>query len=543
MNVKDAGKKILDAWQNTKKSQKILIVAVIVLTIIAISAVVTMANQVEYEDLYVGLSNEQAGEVITQLEKDGIDVQSYSNGVLRVPKGQANELRYKLQAQGIPAGDSLDFNIYSENASSFGATDKDKAYYAQMQLQQNLAQTVNRMDKIKNSTVMLSLAEESKFALSDPGKKESTASVMVTLNPNVDQLSQTDVDAIRAIVSKGVPSLTEANIAIVDQNMHSYGTMGESTSVGTGMVGTQIELQDQVAAKLKQQIINLLTPVFGVENLSANVNVQLDFDRKTTNTLTLSPPTGSAANTGLVTSMKQTTERLQNAGTTPQGAVGMDPNGGAPTYQEIDTAAQDGTYYNVVTDFNAELNEISEQIEQAQGDISYLSAAVIVNGGEDLADVLPGVRQLIANAIGVPENRITVSSMPFDGNAAYTQMMEEQAQKLADAQQTAMLQSLILPLAILAVIVIVLFILLNSFRKNRKAKLEEERRQKEEEERAALRAAGIDVAADEELSIEELLKEKNDDMLKQVQMLVDKNPEVIAQLLRNWLSDDFGGSE
>ena len=48
----------------------------------------------------------------------------------------------------------------------------------------------------------------------------------------------------------------------------------------------------------------------------------------------------------------------------------------------------------------------------------------------------------------------------------------------------------------------------------------------------------IDVAVDDELSVEELLK-KDDNTLGQIQGLVDKDPDAIAQLLRNWLSDDF----
>ena len=60
--------------------------------------------------------------------------------------------------------------------------------------------------------------------------------------------------------------------------------------------------------------------------------------------------------------------------------------------------------------------------------------------------------------------------------------------------------------------------------------------QQEQEEQPS-----IDVVADEELNVEELLQEKNDNMVSQVRQLVDRDPDAIAQLLRNWLSDDIGG--
>nr|WP_268873170.1 flagellar basal-body MS-ring/collar protein FliF [Christensenella intestinihominis] len=538
----DAGKKALTAWKNTKKSQKALIIAVVILTIIALSVVLNMANQVEYAALFSGLSDEEAGNIITALNEEGVEVKSAPNGTLLVPKDKVDELRYTLQSEGLPGSDNFDYTLYSENAGSFGATDKDKAYYEQAQLQQNIAQTINKLGKIKNSTVLLALAKDSPYVLSGDDEKVSSASVMVTLKSSGDQLSQSDVDAIRAIVSKAVPALTEDNISIVDQNMHLYGTASEGSG-GTTQVDAQIQLQKKVSSELEQQVLNLLSPVFGPENLTASVNVILDFDKNTTNSLTLSPPTNDAENMGIITSMKQTTERLQNAGTTPEGEPGVDPNGGAPTYQEIDAAAQDSTYYNTVTEVNAEVNEINQQIEEAQGDISDLSATLIINGDDSLTDLLPEVRQQIATAIGVPEDKITVSAMPFEENTLYAQAMEEQAKEMEAQRTSDMIKNVVVPLAIIAGIMVMLLIILREIKKKRESDLEQERmanwtemQQQEQEEQPS-----VDVVADEELNVEELLQEKNDNMVSQVRQLVDRDPDAIAQLLRNWLSDDIGG--
>ena len=389
------------------------------------------------------------------------------------------------------------------------------------------------MDKIKSSTVLLSLADKSGFVLSDDSNPNSTAAVMVVLKSSSDMLSQSDVDAIRAIVTKSVPSLTEENISVVDQNMHSYGS--GSASSGVNQVDTQVNLQQKVASDLEQQIVNLLSPVFGPENLSASVNVTLNFDKTTTNSLTLTPPTNDAENMGIITSMKQTEERLQNGGTTPEGEPGQDPNGGAPTYQEIDDAAQDSTYYQTVNEVNAEVNEISQQIEEAQGDITELSATLIINGDDSIADVLPQVRQQIATAIGVSEDKITVSSMPFTQNTLYQQALEEQAAAMEQQQRSEMLQTLIPPIAIVAGILILLLVIMSNRRKRREQELEEQRMQ---EWSGDTTGQHIDVAVDDELSVEELLK-KDDNTLGQIQGLVDKDPDAIAQLLRNWLSDDF----
>lgn len=516
-----------------------MIIAVIILTIVALSVVLNMANQVEYDVLFSGLSNEQAGNVQAALDEKKVNYKTADNGTLLVPKEQAASLRNALQSEGLPGGDNLDYTLYSENANSFGATDKDKAYYEQAQLQQNIAQTINKMDKIKNSTVLLVLAKDNAYVLSDQEDQVSSASVMVTLKSNDSQLSQSDVNAIRSIVSKAVPSLTEDNIAIVDQNMRTYGTSSDEEG-GTSKVDSQLQLQKKVSSDLEQQILNLLSPVFGPENLSASVNVILDFDKSTTNSLTLSPPTNDAQNMGIITSMKQTTERLQNAGTTPEGEPGVDPNGGTVSYQGLDAAAQDSTYYNAVTEVNAEVNEISQQIEEAQGDIAELSATLIINGDDNLTEILPEVRQQIATAIGVSEDKVTVSSMPFEQNTLYAQAMEQQAKEMEAQQLNDTVKNVIVPLAIVAGIIIALLVILRTIRKKREGAVQEETLAWDAP-RAEDAASLVDVAADEELDVEALLQKKNDDMVRQVRDLVDKDPDAIAQLLRNWLSDDIGG--
>ena len=156
---------------------------------------------------------------------------------------------------------------------------------------------------------------------------------MVVLKSSSDMLSQSDVDAIRAVVTKAVPSLTEENISVVDQNMHSYGSA--SASSGVNQVDTQVNLQQKVASDLEQQIVNLLSPVFGPENLSASVNVTLNFDKTTTNSLTLTPPTNDAENMGIITSMKQTEERLQNGGTCLLYTSGVQYFGGNVSFGDL----------------------------------------------------------------------------------------------------------------------------------------------------------------------------------------------------------------
>jgi len=507
---------------------------VIALTIVAVSVVVTMNNQVEHTVLYSGLDSATAGQIQAQLEEQGVDVQAKGDGTLLVPKDEANALRYSLSAEGYPQTD-VDFSLYQENAGSFSATDMDKTLYAQYQLQINLARVINKMEKIQSSTVMLSLADKSQFVLSDNNNRESTASVMVEVVPG-QTLTDADVNAIREYVSGSVPSLPVENIRVVDQYMNSYGGSGDTNSVE--VVDEHYVLQNSVGQQLGEQIINLLAPVFGREKLSANVNAILDFDKYTSESITLEPP-ADADNMGIIVSMKTMEERILGA-TAAEGEPGLDTNGGAPVYQEVQGMNQDDVYYQVTQEINAEVNQLIENLERAQGTIKDLSATLIIDGGDEIADMLPEIRTMISTAVGIPEDKITVSNMPFEENVRLQQLADEQAQAIAEQERNDLIKTLIIPIAIVAGALVIVLLILNSVKKNKEMELEAQRLQWEAEQAAqqAEQEGGINLVADEDISVEDIMKSDTDTTLKQLQSMISGNPEVIAQVLRNWLLDD-----
>lgn len=528
-------KKLTESWKKAQRSQQILIIAVIALTVVAISVVVSMNSQVQYTVLYSGMDPATAGAIQTYLEDESVDVQAKGDGTLLVPADQANALRYELGAQGLLPTTDIDYSLYQDNASSFSATDADKALYAQYQLQVNLARTINKMEKIDASTVMLSLADTSQFVLSENNNRESTASVMVEVAAG-QTLTDADVNSIREIVSGAVKSLPMENIRVVDQYMNSYGGSGDANSVE--VTDEHYKLQQSVGEQLGSQIVNLLAPVFGREKLSTNVNVILDFDKYSSESITLEPP-GDADNMGIIVSLKTMEERILG-GTVAEGEPGLDTNGGAPVYQEVEGMNADDVYYQVTQELNAEVNQLIENLERAQGSIKDISATLVIDGGDEISDLLPEIRTMISTAVGIPEDKITVSNMAFEENIRLQELADEQAQAIAEQERNDLIRTLIIPIAIIAGILVVVLLILNSVKRNKQMELEQQRLQWEAEQ-AALQAeqgGGIDLVADEEISVEDLMKSESDSTLKQLQSLISGNPEVIAQVLRNWLLDD-----
>ena len=73
----------------------------------------------------------------------------------------------------------------------------------------------------------------------------------------------------------------------------------------------------------------------------------------------------------------------------------------------------------------------------------------------------------------------------------------------------------------------------------RKKKREQELQAELDAQLAAETVSGIDLLADEDLSIEDLTN-KDSETTEKIFKLVETNPEAVAQLLRNWLDDEYG---
>lgn len=513
----------------------ILMIVVVAGAIVGLSVVASFANQVTYAVLFSGMNSNDAGDVYNKLQEMGVPAKAEGNGTIEVPKDQVNQLTYQLNSEGYPKS-GLNFDFYTQNATSFGMTDQDKRLYLQFQLEQNISQTINQMDKIKSSTVMITLPQQSSYVLSSQNQSKATASVVLELKDG-QTLSANDAATIRAVVSKSVENLAPEDITIADSQMNTY-SINDLGGNSSGSVSEQLELQAQVADKLHKQILDLLTPVFGAEKLSASVNVLLNFDKNTTNSITLAPPVDNGDNTGLIVSMKQTEEQMLN-GAGPSGQPGQVTNGGGvDTNQATASPAASGNYSNITKEINAEVNQINQQLEKAQGTIQDLSATVIIDGGDDVKALLPDVKKEIATAIGVPEDKITVANMSFAQNTQYQQTLKDQQDAIAKMQQGQLIQSLIIAGAIVAVALIVIGSMRSAARRKRMA-LENELQVQQFNANALSYNGGVDVVADEQLSIEDLMEKDKNNTLGQLQGLVEKDSEMIAQLLRNWLSDDY----
>jgi flagellar M-ring protein FliF len=536
--LKKTTDKILGYFKDLEKGQRTRFFVFTTLAIVILIAASVFLSQKSYTVLYSGMDPSDAGEMLSVLEDMGIDAKAEGSNTILVESSQADTVRMQLAAEGYPKS-GFNFDIFS-NASGLGMTDMEKRVYYQFQLQDNLSQVIKKLDKVDDAVVNISLAQESAFVLSE-NEKPASASVLLKLKDN-QSISPEEVRAIAELVAKSVSGLSVDDVRIVDSNMKLYTLENEAPYSN---LGTQLELQQQVKHTLQQQVISLLAPVFGEKSVLAQVNVTLDFDKQTTETVNFSPPVEGSTE-GLAVSMKELAETVK--GDNAESVAGIDANGANSTtsYPEL-TDGEDSVYNKVSRETNLELNETRTKIENAQGRIRDLSVAVVIVSSDMEDDYRENVRSLVANAIGVASDRVSVEMLPFlklEDNASENQdvvnAFNDQKDMMDIASRASTTRLLILAgAAVLSFVILIAAIL--SLRKKSEPVYEAEV------------GSMFDYTSGEDIFPESIsgsfpqqappdaiseIKDVQDTNLAQLGDYVERRPEAVAQLLRNWLSDE-----
>jgi flagellar M-ring protein FliF len=263
--------------------------------------------------------------------------------------------------------------------------------------------------------------------------------------------------------------------------------------------------------------------------------VELNFDDESVSTVEFAPPVEGETE-GLIISLHELYETSRE-GEDAAGVPGTDTNGmGTVEYPYGDL--EEGEYYRqVVRDINYEINETRSQLEKAKGAVKSLSIAILLNNTAIVDDYSASVRNLVANAIGVTDNYISVERLPFQEDSAISDLIDE---------QEAFMRSMWLREIIVTVIkaLVIVFLVLSLFSLIRRiVGIAVPRGEKLSPVGGDINYLAGDTAALDEAMISSLYPDidlsKKSEGIAQLEKFIDRDPAAVAQLLRNWLTDDI----
>ncbi|NMA95156.1 MAG: flagellar M-ring protein FliF, partial [Clostridiales bacterium] len=461
----------------------------------------------EYVVLYSQLDSKEAAEIYGKLESLKIEPKLEGTSTILVPKDKEAQIRMELTREGYPqSGFNYDLVL---DSSGLGKTDDEKRTLEIYQLQERLAQSIKILDGVEDAIVTIAMPKSDNFVLKTD-RLPTTVAVIIRTELGYE-ISPEQAKNIESLIAKSVPGLIGDNISIIDTNMN---ILNVDTQEDMQNISSHFVLQQNLEERLKKQVDNLLEPVFGYKRIATSVSVRLNFDKKTTESVQFEPVVDDE---GIAVSREELREKVQNI----QGAGVAGEYENTTQYPEL-VDGDSGTYEKRQNTINYEVNEMKELIESQQGKVEDLSISVVIDSEDLDTQTTEQVRELVTMAVGTDPSKVAVHSMKFD-----TTFQDDLLKRFDERDRDDKVSYLTVAIiALLAIIIIIWIVYIN---KKRLSRLEEELAYKD----------SLPTELDEKSA--ELLPldmEEQDEAKDRIVGLVDQDPEIVAQLLRNWINED-----
>ena len=220
--------------------------------------------------LFSALPEHEKSRVVDVLRNNGIDVSiDQTTGEVLVPKPDYYEAKMKLAAEGLPSSVPQGYDIL-ENIPM--GTSRSVEFMKMKQTQEiELARSINEISNIIGARVHLAIPEKSVFVRDTA---PPTASVFVKLSDG-RVLSREQIRSIVHIVSSSIPNMSSDNVTVVDQ----YGALLSKPEDDPNLALTDKQLSHRIKVEklYRERILSLVSPIVGAGNLTAQVNVEMDF--------------------------------------------------------------------------------------------------------------------------------------------------------------------------------------------------------------------------------------------------------------------------
>ncbi|WP_194096979.1 flagellar basal-body MS-ring/collar protein FliF [Marivivens aquimaris] len=390
----------------------IMIVVVMVAGLLAWSLLSAPARTT----LYPGMAEGDKAQVMETLTTNGINaVVDTATGDIQVPSADYYRARMLLASAGLPQSVPAGSDVISD--LPMGASKSVESARLRQAQEFDLARSITEIAAVTGARVHLALSERSAF-LRD--SQPPRASVFLQLAQG-RALDRGQVDAIVNLVSSSVPGMAREDVTVVDQ-------MGRLLSRGSDdasliLSDRELEHRVQIENLYRQRIEAILAPIVGVDNLSVQVTVDMDFTRTET-TAEMLDPNGSV----VLSEQSSESESSQGSARGIPGAISNAPPPD-PTLADANTAEAAAAAESSPTNRSSSSTrnyEISRTVTATQAPgakVTRISAAIVlrqepVAEGEEGASGpdVEGLERLARNAIGFSEDRgdsLTIVAQEF----------------------------------------------------------------------------------------------------------------------------------
>ena len=526
--LKQIPKKLLEFWNKYTPKQKTILISVVSIIIIAFAVLIYITGRVEYGELTITETTKEASEVVDLLEAEGIqykldadrltvsvDLKSYSDAVLLLASND-------MPSTGITMDELLN--------NSLSTTNSDRNLKLNLYLQNQLRRYIKTMEGVREAEVYYIPVDDTNSILTT--QKETSASVLLSVN---DDFEQDTAETIAEVVASVIGNNTTDNIRVADQNGNLL--FGGAQDLYSANATSKEEYREM----LRNTFINNLYMGLiksGYDDVVIMPNLTLDFKEVDELFVEYLPAEGQEQ--GVYS--KSYTYSSENAGAYGGGVPGTSSNDEID-YMTEDSSSSTGTVdieefsylpnerrtnikYEVgaiipekssVSILGRNINTRTEEELEAEGlleDITF-DEYVRANNGETKLTVDPEIISMVSLATGIDEDDIQIISIE---QPVFIPKVVE-IREWTDYLQIA--------LAVL-IIALLVFVVFKGIGPVEVTELEPE-----------LSVEQLLATTKENQTIDDIDFNEISEVRRMIEKFVDEKPEAVAQLLRNWLNEDW----
>lgn len=489
---------------------------------------------------------EQLIETLDYLDAQKIEYVLEQN-VIKVPADRYQDIKLSLARGGLSQAPTEGSEILLQD-TGFGVSQRMETERLKHSREQQLARTIEELNTVSRARVLLAIPKQNIFARHT---KEPSATVVVTLKRG-RMLTAEETDSIVDIVASAVQGLSPTRVTVTDQNGRLLNS-GSQNSL-SALSRKQFEIEQKREDEYLQKINAILSPVIGMENYTAQVDVTMDFTQVQETQKTYNPDLPAIRSEMLI--------EENQTGSGPVGIPGALSNQ-PPLESDIPEDAANARTRGATgrsskeQTRNYELDQTISHKQNQTGVVRRLSVSVAVDYirtvGEDgtmqqvprSQQALVNLRRLLQGGIGFDMTRgdtLEVVTIPFN-------KQDEFAATEVPIYEQEWFQPMVKTLAAMIVIIVLIIFLVRPLL-NKLLSPEDTTDEYEEEALGGVDLGDealdmlntefdekdIGFSADGTLQLPDL--HGDEDLLKAVRALVANEPELSSQVVKGWLLED-----
>lgn len=371
--------------------------------------------------LYTDLDPANAATIAQRLDAENIPYETDATGrVLRVPRDQVDRLRLSLAGDGLTGG-VVGKEIFDQD-SSFGRTSFELNVNYVRAVEGEIARTIKYLGSVSEARVHIVMPERRPF---EREASEPTASILVRTSGA--GLGRREAQAIQALVATAVPGLSPERVTISDTS----GRLLVDGAAEQGDFASFSSLEEARLAKermYRNKIEQLLARRVGEGRVRAEVSVQMDMSRTTTNAVTYDPDTQVVLSQNVTEEESSDSTQVGGQVTTANNLPDAQGFGSSPT--STSTKTQETT--------NFENSKTETVTIKEPGEITQLRVAVLVDGIRELDEEgnTVGYQERPQNEIDQLRN-LVLTAIPYVDTAARTDEVTVTSMRFIDPAPVA----------------------------------------------------------------------------------------------------------